>query len=152
MGFITITGTTNTLFEENDAFYYMYQKVSESGELSARLMSQTGVDSMAYSGIMLRSSSDNGSAFISVSRKSLTDTIVIIYRDSEGHKSKTETISSSKNWFKIKKEDSKIDLLLSEDGVSWDFAFSITLELSADFLAGLFNTSHIENNFLHCYI
>jgi len=146
-GLITITGTTNNLFEENDAFYYMYQNVLESGEISTRLTSQTGADSTAYSGIMLRSSLDTGSAFISMSRKSLTDTIVINYRDSEAQKSKTEAIVTNNYWFKIQKEESNIELLISEDGISWESVFSITLELSTDFFAGLFNTTHGENNF-----
>jgi hypothetical protein len=146
-GMITITGTTNNLFEENDAFYFMYQNVSESGGISTRLTSQTVADSTAYSGIMLRSSLDSGSAFISLSRKSPTDTITIIYRDSEGQKSKTETIASGNNWFKIQKENSNMTLLISEDGISWDTLFSVTLELSTDFYAGLFNTAHDETNF-----
>ena len=146
-GIITITGTKNKVFEENDAFYYMYQKVTESGEISSMLTSQTDVSNMAYSGLMLRSSADPGSVFISISRKSLTDTILIIYRDTEGQKSMTETIAVNKDWFKIQKEDSNIMLLSSDDGISWDSEFSITLELSTDFLAGLFTTSHDENNF-----
>lgn len=144
---LTIRGTTNNLFDENDAFYFMYQNVVESGEISCRLTSQTGMNNMAYSGIMLRSSTDPGSTFISMCRKSLTDSIVIIYRDSEDQKSKTETILLNNDWFKIQKEDSKIELFSSEDGISWESLFSVTLELSSNFLAGLISTTHDENNF-----
>lgn len=146
-GTITITGTTNNLFEENDALYYMYQNVSESGEISTRLTSQTEIDSMAYSGIMLRSSLDAGSPFISMSRKSLTDTIAIIYRDAAGQQSKTEAFSSGKDWFKIQKEDSHMTLHCSDDGVTWDSVFSITLDWPAEFLAGLFCAAHNESDF-----
>ena len=146
-GMITITGTKNNLFEENDAFYYMYQNVKGNGDLSAMLRSQTDLNNKAYSGIMLRSSLDDGSAFISMSRKSGTDSLAIMVRDSEGQKSKIETFYMDRNWFKIQKEDTEIALLSSEDGISWDAEFSMTLELSTEFLAGLFNTTHTEHNF-----
>ncbi|MEX2369549.1 MAG: T9SS type A sorting domain-containing protein [Bacteroidales bacterium] len=146
-GMITITGTTNILFGEYDAFYYMYQKVTGNGEISAKLTSQTGVNNMAYSGIMLRSSSASASDFISISRKSLTDTLIISYRDANTQLSKTKTISGNFNWLKIKKEGSAMELLFSEDGISWNPAFSVLMELSTDFIAGLFTTSHNESNF-----
>ena len=146
-GVITITGTTNILFGEYDAFYYMSQKVTGIGKISAKLTSQTGVNNQAYSGIMLRSSSASGSAFISISRKTTTDSLIINYRDPDIQQSKTETISGTGNWFKIKKEDANIDVLISEDGTTWNAVFSIALELSTDFLAGFYTTSHNESNF-----
>ena len=146
-GMITVTGTTNILFGEYDAFYYMYQKVTGNGEIIAKLTSQTGINNQAYSGIMLRSSAASGSDFISISRKSHTDTITIIYRDPVIQKSKTEDIPGNYNWFRIKKENSNIELFLSDDGVSWDPVFSIGLEFPTDFLAGIYSTSHDESNF-----
>ncbi len=146
-GVITITGTTTNLTEQSDAFYYMYQNVKGNGDINSRLASQTVVNNMAYSGIMLRSSVEPGSAFISICRKSLSDSVEIIYRTSSGQITNTEIIGVSKNWLKIQKEDSNIVLLCSEDGIAWDSVFSVTLELSTNFLAGLFNTTHDESNF-----
>jgi len=125
----------------------MSQKVTGIGKISAKLTSQTGVNNQAYSGIMLRSSSASGSAFISISRKTTTDSLIINYRDPDIQQSKTETISGTGNWFKIKKEDANIDVLISEDGTTWNAVFSIALELSTDFLAGFYTTSHNESNF-----
>ncbi len=146
-GMITMTGTTNVLFGEYDAFYFMYNKVLGSGEISSLLTSQTDVNNMAYSGLMLRSSLSSGSTFISISRKSLTDTIVINYRDTGTQKSKIETIVTNNNWFKIQKEESNLKLLISEDGTSWESVSSIELELPAEFYAGLFTTNHDKANF-----
>lgn len=146
-GVVTITGTTNILFGAYDAFYYMHQKVTGNGEIFAALTSQTGVNNMAYSGIMLRSSTASGADYISISRKSLTDTLIISYRDANTQQGKTEAIPGNSNWLKIKKEDTDIELLISEDGISWNSAFSVSMELSNDFIAGLFTTSHNESNF-----
>lgn len=144
---ITITGTTNNLLGQSDELYYMYQKTTRNGAIITALSTQTSINNKAYSGIMLRSSLEFGSPFISIGQKSLTDTVVVIYRESAGQKSKIETISSNKNWFKIQKEGTEIELLTSDDGISWVSAFSVTLELSANFLTGIFTTSHEENTF-----
>lgn len=146
-GLMTITGTTNSLMGENDAFYYMYQEVLDNGEILTRLTSQTSTDSLAYSGIMLRSSLDHGSAFVSMSRKSGSDTLAILTRDGQGQKSTAYTIAGNNDWFKIRKEDAEIELLCSEDGATWESVFTIALGFPADFLAGLFSTAHLKNNF-----
>ena len=144
---VTITGTTNSLFGEFDALYYMYQKVSGNGEISSWLTSQTSVNNIAYSGLMLRSSLDSGATSISISRKSLSDTIVINYRELEDQISKFRFIETSNNWFKIQKKESDIELLISEDGISWYSVFSISMDLSAEFYIGLYTTNHDESNF-----
>lgn len=144
-GVASLKGTRNILFGDYDAFYFMFKNVSGSGEISAQLTSQTGLNHSAYSGIMLRSSAGSGSDFISISRKSLTDTLIISYRNPNSREN--IAISSSKNWFRIKKEDADYNLFISEDGLSWDSVYSVSMQLSTDFLAGLFTTSHTELDF-----
>lgn len=143
---ITLTGTTNKLNSTNDRFYYMYQKTTDSLEISTLLDSQTSIDNKANSGLMIRSSTNINSPFISVSKKSNSDTIEIIRRENVDDTTIIEQLKSDFPWFKIVKNDHEIEIFNSNDGENWQPLSSYNMRFDS-VIAGLFSTSHDNSYF-----
>jgi hypothetical protein len=144
---ITITGTSNSLEDQNESIYFMYQNVGANGEISTRLVYQTDYNTQAISGIMLRESLNVGSKFVSIGRKSSSDTLQIIYRSEDGQSQTIQNLLLSDTWLRITNKDSTIDLMSSENGNTWTNRMTIELELTGNLFAGVFNTSHDETTF-----
>lgn len=146
-GVITITGTSNSPPEQYESLYFIYQDVGNSGELSAQLVYQTDHNNLANSGIMLRQSLNPGAAFLSISRKSSSDSLQINYRILEGQPQTILYLSVDDSWFKIAKQDSTIELMSSENGDLWISRMTLQVDFEGNLFAGIFNTSHDEMNF-----
>jgi hypothetical protein len=144
---LTITGTTNSESPEDDKLFYMHRHVVSQGEISARLSYQTDYNNKANSGLMMRSAVTAGSQYVSLSKKSVTDTVQVIYRTETNGPTVMESFETDANWLKINYSHSEAAIMVSQDGNDWVVLKSLAIDLPPDAYAGFYNTSHDETNF-----
>jgi hypothetical protein len=58
-----------------------------------------------------------------------------------------ENFQSSLNWFKIRKNDSQVEIMDSENGETWATLKTIIVTMEGNLQAGFFSTSHNNMNF-----
>jgi outer membrane protein assembly factor BamB len=148
----TVNGNTWTMqagggdiWGTSDEFHYIWQSLATDGSISAHVTSQTNTDPWAKAGVMLRQSTDPGSAYYDV-MVTPGNGVVVQYRTTVGANaamaaSMTGTVPQ---YLQVTKVGTTFTAYTSPNGITWTAVpgSSVTLSMSGTVLAGVAATSH----------
>jgi outer membrane protein assembly factor BamB len=136
----TLKGTGIDISGYSDQFHYVWQQLSADGTISARVLSQTNTGGWARAGIMMRQSTDAGSAYYAAF-VTPANGIVVQYRPAQGLVTTilTQNAGTVPVYLEIARSGNNFSAYTSSDGVNWAYVISstIALSLSSSILVGL---------------
>jgi regulation of enolase protein 1 (concanavalin A-like superfamily) len=144
-GTYTVNGSGADIGGTADAFQFVSQTLSGDGEIRACITSQSNTNSWAKAGVMLRETSDPGSANAMMV---LTpgNGFVFEYRATAGGTSATVVGPASNaapnNWVRLTRSGTLITAYVSGDGNSWTQVGTAVISMASSISAGLAVTSH----------
>ncbi len=141
----TIQAGGSDIYGTSDQFHFVSQSLAANGSVSAHVVSQTNTSSWAKAGVMLRQSSDPGSAYYAI-LITPGNGIVVQYRTAQGNTTQqsikvTGTVPA---YLMVARSGSTYTAYTSSDGTTWTLltGSSVTLNMSGSLLAGMAVTSH----------
>ena len=141
----TVQGAGGDIWSVSDQFHYVWQSLNGDGGVSARILSQTNTDPWAKAGVMLRQSTDAGSAYYAV-YMTPTNGVNVQYRATSGANAVqvVGVAGAAPAYLKVGRAGNVFTAYTSSDGVNWSpiAGSSVTLGLSSALLAGMAVTSH----------
>src|SRR2546421_3794347 len=133
------------IWATSDQFHFVSQSLAANGSVSAHVVSQTNTSSWAKAGVMLRQSSDPGSAYYAV-LITPGNGIVVQYRTAQGNTTQqsVKVSGSVPAYLKVARSGSTYTAYTSSNGTTWTLltGSSVMLNMSGSVLAGLAVTSH----------
>ncbi len=144
-GVWTIQAGGADIFGTADQFHFVWQSLAADGSVSSHVASQTTSSSWAKAGVMLRQTTDPGSAYYAVF-VSPSNGVVVQYRTVQGGTTKQITGFTGKapTYLKVSRSGSTYSAYSSSDGVTWTplTGSNASFTMSGSILAGLVATSH----------
>jgi regulation of enolase protein 1 (concanavalin A-like superfamily) len=142
-GTFTVRGAGADIWGTADAFHYAYRSLTGDGTIVARVASIQGAQAWTKMGVMMRGSTDPGSAH-ALMLVSAAKGLAFQRRTANGAASLhtaggTET---APRWVKLARSGNVITASVSADGQSWIVVDSDTFTLPATILVGLVAHSH----------
>jgi outer membrane protein assembly factor BamB len=141
----TLKGTGIDIAGYSDQFHFVWQSLAADGTISAHVLSQTNTSDWARTGIMMRQSTDAGSAYYGAF-VTPANGIVVQYRPTQGLDTSilTQNTGTVPVYLKIARSGNTFSAYTSSDGVNWAYVISstITLSLSGSILVGLAVSAH----------
>ncbi len=148
-GIFTIKGSGADITDFNDGFYYVYQKLSGDGQITARVASVQNTAPGAKAGVMIRSAL-TGNAAHSLISLSPVEGLAFERRNENGFG--TALVSggyfAAPRWVRIVRSGNTISGYHSADGTNWTLLSSATITLPTDAFVGLAVTA--ANNSTLC--
>jgi len=130
-----------------DQFRYVYQTMVGDGSIVARIMSQSGVNTNGFAGIMIRETTATGSSFMFAARQG-NGTMVARSRKSTGGAT-TSTNGPARTlpnyWLELVRTGTNIAALTSTNGSTWVAVQTNSFTMAANVTFGLFVTSGNTN-------
>src|SRR6266480_4377878 len=141
----TIQGGGNDIWGTADQFHFVSQALAANGSVSARAVSQTNTTGWAKAGVMLRQSSDPGSAYYAAF-VTPGNGIVVQYRTAQGAGAQQSAgfAGTVPAYLMVARSGNTYTAYTSTNGTTWTVVSgsSVTLNTSGSVLAGLAVTSH----------
>ncbi len=141
----TLKGTGIDIAGYSDQFHYVWQSLAADGTISAHVLSQTNTGDWARAGIMMRQSTNAGSAYYGAF-VTPANGIVVQYRPTQGLDTKilTQNTGTVPAYLEIARSGNNFSAYTSSDGVNWKYVISstIALSLSGSILVGLAVSAH----------
>jgi hypothetical protein len=138
----TASGSGTGLGAAVDQFQYLYQTVSGSGAVVARVATQTASVTGGFAGVMVRQSLAAGSATVAMG-VTPGNGLEFAYRTATGGTlvTKFTTANVAPVWVKLVRSGSVVGGYYSADGVTWTAAFAVLATFTDPVLAGLATAS-----------
>ena len=146
-GTYTVSGSGSDIWGTSDQFNYAYQTATGDFTISARVVSQPDTDAWAKSGVMVRATTADDSAFAGVFVTPGNGEAMIV-RTSTG----VATLDLAKKpgqapvWVKLTRSGNTFTGYTSPDGVSWTLIATRDIGMTASVTAGLAVTSKHETS------
>ena len=138
-GPFTILGSGNDIWNNADAFHFVYVPMSGNGTIRARVVSVQYVDTNAKGGVMIRETLTASSrhALVDVEPEAGNE---FIWRSTTGGDA-TSSIASGLTapyWVQLTRTDNVFQAYMSPDGVSWtQLGYPVTINMAPTVYAGL---------------
>ncbi len=144
-GTITISGSGEDIWGEEDEFHYAYQSLNGDGEIIAKVNSVANTNTWAKAGVMIRNGTSNEAkhAFMCVTPG---NGVSFQRRVSTEGASTSTTIGSltAPTWVRLVRQGSTFSAYYSSNGSSWTPVGSESISMSTSVLIGLAVTSHSD--------
>jgi hypothetical protein len=141
----TVQGGGYDIWGTADQFHFVSQALAADGSVSAHITSQTNTTGWAKAGVMLRQSSDPGSAFYAAF-VTPSNGVVVQYRTAQGASAQQSAgfAGTVPVYLMVARSGTTYTAYTSTNGTSWTAVSgsSVTLTTSGSVLAGLAVTSH----------
>lgn len=144
-GVYTVNGAGADIWNDADAFHYVYMPLSGDGEMIARVVSMTNTDQWAKAGVMIRETLEPGSKHVME---------VMTVGNGAAFQRRLNTNGSSLNngnvggnapyWVRIVRQGNTFTGYYSANGINWSQHGSETVSMQDDVYIGLALTSHSE--------
>jgi glucose/arabinose dehydrogenase/PKD repeat protein len=138
-GVFTVNGAGADIWGTSDQFHYVYQPVSTSGTIVARVTSQTNTSSNAKAGVMFKQSTAAGSPYFMIAAGPAGN-IKVQYDFNNSYGEGTYSFPNA--WMKLMWSGAAFTAYLSSDGVTWTQVLSKAYALTSPATVGLFVCSH----------
>ena len=138
-GVFTVNGSGADIWGTNDQFHYVYQPVTGSGTIVARVTSQTSTSSNAKAGVIFKQTTASGSSYFLIA-VAPTGGIKVQYNFNTS--SGGGTYAFPNVWMKLNWSTGKFSAYLSSDGINWTAVLSKVVTLTSPATVGLFECSH----------
>ena len=144
LGSITLTGSGTGIRGTSDQFQYADQMTTGNVTVSAEVMSQTGTNGWAKSGVMIRASSDPGSAYVAVTQ-TVGNGLSFEWRTASGATEKyleNLPVVHGAVYIKLVRAGNTFVGYYSTDGVKFSQLGSVTINMGTNTFSGVATTSH----------
>jgi hypothetical protein len=142
-GVWTVRGGGADVWDEADAFRYVYRRLSTNGEIVARVLDIENVEDWTKAGVMIRQSlaPDSAHAFMFVSA---VRGLAFQRRTTTGGLTTSTAAGRSKapRWVKLSRAGQTITASVSKDGIKWTVIGHDTVAISGAAYIGLAVCSH----------
>jgi outer membrane protein assembly factor BamB len=146
----TLRGRGEDIGHTADSFHAVWQTLTGSGNVSARLTAIDHVGDYSKAGVMLREGQDAGSRFYSILATPQKG-LVVAYRDRQGGNAASIDIILNTNpylpiYLRVVRAGNVFNPYYSQDGVNWTQVSGTTktIDMSEKLFAGLAMTSHSQ--------
>lgn len=141
-GTLTIKGSGDDIWNNKDAFHFVFRQVTGNFELTARVVSLEDVHEWTKAVVMLRENLSAGSKYFATVKPS-RNSISAQYRSTTlGAANAISSGFKDAQWIKVVRKSNKFESYYSVDGVEWVRITSMKLDLNQTLYAGLGITSH----------
>jgi len=141
-GLFTINGSGSDIWGNADAFHYVYQPMSGDGTIVARVETVQNVYPWTKAGVMIRATTDPGSAHASVF-VTPGKGIAMQWRSASGAVSSSVAVAGAAPRFvRLVRTGSSVAGSYSSDGATWTAIGTATVTLPQGVLAGMPVASH----------
>ncbi len=120
-----------------DAFYYVYQPLTNDGQITAQICTEQNTGPNAQCGVMMRQSLDPAAPcfFVNLLPQNVLQTLA---RSASGGAAGSGSTSVPQNpWVRVQRNGNVFSGYYSLDGVTWQFASQQTITMSNTILMGL---------------
>jgi endonuclease/exonuclease/phosphatase family metal-dependent hydrolase len=142
-GVFSISGSGADIYNNADAFHYVYQPLNGDGSIIARVLSIQNTANWAKAGVMIRETlaPDSRQADVIVS---YAKGVAFQRRDSAGGASTNTAgpIATAPSWVKLTRSASTFTAYQSADGASWTTIATDSIAMSTNVYVGLAVTAH----------
>jgi hypothetical protein len=143
----TIQGAGADIWGTADQFHFVSQNLPGDGGVSAQVTGQTNTDPWAKAGVMLRATTDPGSAYYAA-LVTPGNGVTIQYRDLAGNATTqvTSAAGTVPAYLKVARVGTTFSAYTSTDGVTWTYVFGSTVTLNGltgNLAAGMAVSSHV---------
>jgi regulation of enolase protein 1 (concanavalin A-like superfamily) len=149
-GVFSVRGSGADIWDNADAFQYVYQPLNGNGQIIARVTGVQFTDEWAKAGVMIRETLTPGSRHASMFL-SAGNGLAFQRRTTTAGLSDHTTggIGTAPYWVRLVRNGNQISAYRSTDGVTWiQVGSTITINMSTNVFIGLAVTSH--NNSISC--
>ena len=138
-----IRGSGNDIWNQSDAFHYVYQEVEGDADISARVYSLEETDPWSKAGVMMRNSLQASSRHAMMIMSPGNGAAFQRRVQDEGASTHTEgSGAQAPHWVRLVRKGNRFLGYESVDGVSWDLVDSETIQMNNKIFIGLPVTSH----------
>jgi len=143
----TIDGAGADIWNNADAFHYVYTPFSGDGTISVRVTSVQNVNAWTKAGVMFREALTPGSKHV-MAIVSPGKGVAMQYRATTSGTSASTTprAGTAPQWLRLKRAGNTFTAHTSEDGSTWTLVGSTTVTMVPDIFVGLPVTSHVAGN------
>lgn len=139
----TVAGSGDDIWNNADAFHYVYQTLTGDGTITARVLSHQNTDAWAKSGVMFRDSLGNTSPQAAM-LLAFGNGAALQYRDATAGIS-THVAGPAVGvpyWVRLNRTGNNFTGSVSPDGVAWNQVGTATISMSGQVNVGLAVTAH----------
>jgi len=143
-GTVALQGGGSDIWGTADAFRYLYQNLSDDGQMAVRIDSLDNTDRFAKAGIMIRDSLDPSAThvMVDVTPSSLVEVLTRTAMGAETHWIGGLSPTSFPIWLKLTRSGTVVTAWASPDGSNWTNLTQASPDISSDALIGIAVTSH----------
>jgi regulation of enolase protein 1 (concanavalin A-like superfamily) len=144
-GTFTVTGSGADIWDNADAFHFLYYSLSGDGTFVARVTGVQNTHGWAKAGIMMRESLAPGSRHVMACTNPNGTGAHVFRAATDGPSDFAVSVSDyAPMWLAIQRTGTVFRTYQSTDGVNWVAIGSTTLNLSGPVYVGLAVTSHVD--------
>lgn len=139
----TVAGSGDDIWNNADAFHYVYQTLTGDGTITARVLSHQNTDAWAKSGVMFRDTLGNTSAHAAM-LLAFGNGAALQYRDATAGIS-THVAGPAVGvpyWVRLNRTGNIFTGSVSPDGLAWNQVGTATIPMSSQVNVGLAVTAH----------
>jgi serine protease AprX len=142
-GAFTVLGSGADVYGSTDQFHFVYQPMSGSGEIVARVASVANTNSYAKAGVMIRQDLTTGSPYAMMEILPRKSSAFQWRLTAGGTTSSVASTGAAPYWVKLVRNGNVFTAYQSADGASWTAVGSaVTVSLTPNVLVGLAVTAH----------
>jgi len=141
-GQFSVSASGDDIWNNADAFHYVYLPLTGNGSITARVVSQQNTDGWAKAGVMFRESPANNSTH-AMMVISVANGAAFQYRSTTGGASVNASgTGAAPYWVRLVRSGDTFTGSASSDGVNWTQIGSTTISMNSQINAGLAVTAH----------
>lgn len=147
-GKLTLTGAGADIWDQADAFHYVYVILAGNGEITGRVLNLQNTDPWAKAGVMFRESLDDHAKFAMAVVTPSSGVSFQVRHDTGGRASAVVVTPNltAPQWFRLKREGNKFTAEASADGATWTPMGSTDIVMARKIFVGLAVCSHHEGS------
>jgi regulation of enolase protein 1 (concanavalin A-like superfamily) len=145
-GVFTVSGDGADIWDQADAFRYVFQTLNGDGTLTARVLKIKNTDPWAKAGVMIRESLEANSIY-TVAVVTPSSGITFQQRDRTGGPASTVIVVpnlAAPYWVRLVRQANTFTAYSSENGTSWTKLGATTMAMGSQTYAGLAVCSHTD--------
>ncbi len=140
----TVSGSGDDIYNQADAFQYVYQPITGDGQIIARVTSITNTDPWAKAGVMIRESLAANARHVTMEISAINGAE---FEDRSTVGGATSYILPSiyaapTYWVKLLRNGNVFTGFMSADGINWTQVASVTIPMNSSAFIGLAVTAH----------
>ena len=144
-GIFTVKGGGGDIWNNADAFHFVYQPLNGDGSIVARVTSVQNTDPWAKAGVMIRETLNANATYVDMVASSGSG-LALQYRQTTGGNCNWNGVGGSvPAWVKLARSGSTFNAYRSTDGINWSSLGSTTVNMAASVYIGLAVTAHNNN-------